>query len=382
MQDLSNMAISKIYIDAAVADNPQVVSICNRFDRPVEHVSDPRHVYEAVSASSDPVQRGKEVLFLTKNRGAFLKSCPGTRHYTCCDYRILNIGTYCSMDCSYCIMQSYFHPPVLQFYVNHEDLIGELEQSFSQHNVCRIGTGEFTDSLIWEFWTDLSTRLIPRFARQSYAVLELKTKTNAIENLKGLVHNRKTIVSWSLNTEEIIASEERSTASLAARLRAAAKCESWGYPLGFHFDPMLIYDGCEKDYQHVVARLFDHVSPENIVWISLGTFRFMPSLKAIIQQRFPNSKIVYGEFVAGLDGKMRYFKPLRIDLYRKIASWIKEYGPDIDLYFCMEDDEVWRKALGFVPEERGGLPRILDESAIRHCDLNPNGLIGSRVQDS
>ena len=368
------MTLSKIYIDAAVADNPQVASICDRLELPVEYVEGSRVVYEAISSANDPVQKGKEVLFLTKNRGAFLKSCPGTRHYTCCDYLILNIGTYCSMDCSYCIMQSYFHPPVLQFYVNYEDLNAELERFFSHHNVYRIGTGEFTDSLIWEFWTEMSTHLIPRFSDQSYAVLELKTKTNAIDNLKCLVHNRKTIVSWSLNTEEIIASEERATASLSARLRAAAKCESWGYPLGFHFDPMLIYDDCEKDYRQVVARMFEHVSANNIVWISLGTFRFMPPLKTIVQQRFPKSKIVYGEFVPGLDGKMRYFKPLRIDLYRKMASWIREYGPDIDIYFCMEDDEVWKKALGFAPEERGGLPRILDESAIRHCDLNPAGI--------
>ena len=368
------MTISKIFIDAAVADNPQVASICARLDLPVEQIEEPRLVYAAVLAAADPVLKGKEVLFLTKNRGAFLKACPGTQHYTCCDYRILNIGTYCSMDCSYCIMQSYFHPPVLQYYVNHEDLTGELDRVFAHNTVYRIGTGEFTDSMIWELWTDLSASLIPRFARQDFAVLELKTKTTAVEQLKTLVHNNKTIVSWSLNTEAVIGSEERSTASLSARLRAAARCESWGYPLGFHFDPMLIYDGCEKDYRQVVVQLFDHVSADSIVWISLGTFRFMPPLKSIVQQRFPESKIIYGEFVSGLDGKMRYFKPLRIELYRKMASWIREYGPGIDIYFCMEDDEVWRKSLGFVPADRGGLPRMLDDSAIRHCGLNPAGL--------
>ncbi len=107
--------------------------------------------------------------------------------------------------------------------------------------------------------------------------------------------------------------------------------------------------GCEDDYHDVVKRLFSQVSPENVVWISLGTFRFPPSLKTIIQKRFPQSKIVYGEFIPGLDGKMRYFKPLRIALYRKMAAWIREYAPQITLYFCMEDDEVWRKSLGFVP---------------------------------
>ena len=96
----------------------------------------------------------------------------------------------------------------------------------------------------------------------------------------------------------------------------------------------------------------------------------MPSLKPIIQKRFPGSKIIYGEFISGLDGKMRYFKPLRIDIFRKTAAWIREMAPDVLIYFCMEDDEVWQKALGFIPAERGGLPKMLDDSAVRICGLN------------
>ncbi len=233
----------------------------------------------------------------------------------------------------------------------------------------RIGTGEFTDSMIWEPITRLSDFLVPRFARQPDAVLELKTKTVAIDALKGLDHNRKTIVSWSLNTPRIIGSEERGTASLDARIRAAARCESWGYPLAFHFDPMVLYDGCEAEYQSVLTALFNHVSAGNIAWISLGTFRFMPALKTIIENRFRRSKIVFGEFIPGLDGKMRYFKPLRIALYRKMVAWIREKAPDVTVYFCMEDDTVWEKCMGFLPAEHGGLTRMLDESAARICGL-------------
>ncbi len=50
----------------------------------------------------------------------------------------------------------------------------------------------------------------------------------------------------------------------------------------------------------------------SIVWISIGSFRFMPALKPIIENRFPSSRLCYGEFILGLDNKMRYFKPLRI----------------------------------------------------------------------
>lgn len=368
------MTISKLYIDQQVAHLPQVISIRSRLNIPSEIVEDSQKVFETVSCSHDPVQAGKKLLFLTCNRGAFIKDCPGTRAYTCCGYKILHIGTYCTMDCSYCILQAYFHPPVLQYFVNHEDLWADLERLFLEKTVSRIGTGEFTDSMIWEAWTDLSSLLVSKFAVQSHAVLELKTKTTAIGKLEQLQHNRKTIVAWSLNTDRVIDNEERGTTRLSDRIRAAAKCESWGYPLAFHFDPLVIYDGCEDDYHLVLQQLFSQISPKNIAWISLGSFRFMPSLKPIIQKRFPGSKIIYGEFISGLDGKMRYFKPLRIDIFRKMAAWIREMAPDVLIYFCMEDDEVWQKALGFIPAERGGLPKMLDESAVRICGLNPQGL--------
>ena len=363
------MTIQKLYVDRKIADFPQVSAISRRLDLPCEIVSDPREVYDSVSAGTDPVKKGKTVLFLTYNRGAFIKSCPGTRSYTCCGYQILHIGTFCHMDCTYCILQSYFHPPVLQYFVNHNDLFKELEAIFAENKIRRLGTGEFTDSLIWEMWTDLSKRLVPAFAAQKSAVLELKTKTTAIDRLEQLSHNRKTIMAWSVNTSRIISGEERQTASLSARLKAAAKCESWGYPLAFHFDPIVIYDGCEADYERVVEQIFTYVSPDSIVWISLGTFRFMPALKPLIQKRFPESNIIYGEFITGLDGKMRYFKPLRIEIYQKIIACIRAHAPRTFIYFCMEDDEVWQNTLGYVASERGGLSKLLDEQAVRHCNL-------------
>ncbi len=363
------MTIQKLYVDRKIADFPQVSAISRRLDLPCEIVSDPREVYNSVSADADPVKKGKTVLFLTYNRGAFIKNCPGTRSYTCCGYQILHIGTFCHMDCTYCILQSYFHPPVLQYFVNHNDLFKELEEIFAENKIRRLGTGEFTDSLIWEMWTDLSKRLVPAFAAQKSAVLELKTKTTAIDRLEQLSHNRKTIMAWSVNTSRIISGEERQTASLSARLKAAAKCESWGYPLAFHFDPIVIYDGCEADYERVVEQIFTYVSPDSIVWISLGTFRFMPALKPLIQKRFPESNIIYGEFITGLDGKMRYFKPLRIEIFQKIIACIRAHAPRTFIYFCMEDDEVWQNTLGYVASERGGLSKLLDEQAIKHCNL-------------
>jgi spore photoproduct lyase len=139
------MSIQKLYIDRQVKNAAEVSAIVGRLDLPYEIVSNPQVVYDCMSAASDPIQKAKTVLFLTCNKGAFIRKCPGTRFYTCCGYEILHIGTFCHMECTYCILQSYFHPPVLQYFVNHKDLFAELDRVFSDTGIHRIGTGEFTD---------------------------------------------------------------------------------------------------------------------------------------------------------------------------------------------------------------------------------------------
>jgi len=363
------LKITDLYIDKDVLTFTETKVICERLNISYQVVDSSEEVYSTFSNVDLPVEKGKKTLFLTKNKGKFVRQCPGTDYYTCCNYMILHIGTFCTMDCSYCILQSYFHPPLLQFYVNHTDLNESLDRLFLKKELTRIGTGEFTDSLIWEEIYPFAEKLVKKFSAQTHAVLELKTKTVNVNNLLSIHHNRKTILSWSLNTERILKSDERKTASIQARLTAAARCQEKGYPVAFHFDPLIIYPGCEEEYKNIIQQLFSSISADNIVWISLGSFRFMPGLKSIIEQRFSDSKIVYGEFIKGIDGKMRYFKPLRIRFYKKIISYIREFAPDVTVYFCMEDDEVWSKSMGFTPSEYGGLPRILDESASRHCGV-------------
>ncbi|MDL2275352.1 DNA photolyase [Desulfosarcina sp. OttesenSCG-928-G10] len=365
------MTINRLFVDSRVRSHPETLRIIKKISLAPEYVDDPVPIYNWVNGATDPVRLGKSVLYLTQNKGGFLKACPGTREYVCCDYQILHVASFCTMDCAYCILQTYFHPPLLHFFVNLENLETELDDLFKKQAIVRVGTGEFTDSLIWEDWTDLTDFLVDRFSRQDRAVLELKTKTVNISRLKHLDHRRRTILAWSLNSPFVIRHEERHTTPLAARLAAAAQCQEWGYPLAFHFDPLVIYPDCEADYHQVVKQIFERISPDSIVWISIGAFRFMPALKPVIIRRFPDSMLPYGEFVTGLDNKMRYFKPLRIALYRKMVSWIKDIAPQVTVYCCMEDADVWEKALGLQISENHELGALLDQSAERVCGVRP-----------
>jgi spore photoproduct lyase len=359
-----------LFIDQSITPDVETNYLVEKLSLTPEYVNSSQVVYDYIQDAIDPILKAKTTLYITQNKGAVIKECPGTSSYTCCDYTILHSGTFCTMDCSYCILQAYFHPPVLQYFAGLDRLKQSLETTFKKDKIFRIGTGEYTDSLIWEKISLVPKFLVQTFSQQNNCVLELKTKTVNIESLLPVNHNGKTIIAWSLNTPEIIASEEKGTASLTARLKAAKKAQDAGFKLAFHFDPVIIYPGCEDAYQHVIKTIFKYVNPQNIVWISIGTFRFMPKLKQIIETRFKNSTICYGEFILGLDNKMRYFKPLRIKIYQKMITCIKEYAPDLFVYFCMEDEEVWQKCMGFYPKKEGELGFLLDQSAILHCNLN------------
>jgi spore photoproduct lyase len=345
----------KIIIEADVAQSPMVSTLRRRLPGAefciVERMPE--------SASHDP-----GVLEVVAFRGRLLKSCPGTRHYFCCGYKILHFGVQCSLDCSYCILQAYLNQPNLRIFGNTDDLLSELSGELLSHpdQLYRIGTGEFTDSLLLDPWTELSRMLVPFFARQSNAVLELKTKTDFVQNLAHLDHKGHTIVAWSLNTRSVRRHEEPKAATLSERLNAARLCSERGYYLAFHFDPMIEHPDWREGYKEILDRLFEAVDPSRVVWISLGAFRFMPDLKAIIEQRHPQSRIPYGEFIRGLDGKMRYFRDIRVDLYALMVEHIRRVDPGICVYLCMEGKDIWRDVFGFSPDEKGGLPAMLDRA--------------------
>ncbi len=318
-------------------------------------------VYETDEARTSPyeittedIASSKKRLYIRDYKGEPLKPCPGTQGRLCCNYFIVNLAVGCPLDCSYCILQHYINSPYLTLYANIDYFLEKIDARLEaaptgRSAAFRIGTGELTDSLALDPITGLSQVLVPFFAEKENATLELKTKTAEVTNLLGLEHRGKTVVAWSLNPQPIIDSDEAYSASLRERLEAALLCQEAGYRLAFHFDPIVNYRNWEQDYLEVVEELFARVKPENISWISMGGLRFSPDLKPIMRERFPESHLPLGELIPCEDGKLRYFKPIRVAIYRSLLSWIRGRAPGVPVYLCMESADVWRHVFGRAP---------------------------------
>jgi spore photoproduct lyase len=357
--------IDHIYLDQSAARAPLTRRILRTLRGvPVTIVSDKNAFLRKIEKT--PLTAGKKKLWLTNFKGPFLKPCPATgTDYLCCGYRVLNAQTHCPLDCTYCILQNYLNVPLITVYVNTGNISREIDALIASEprRLFRMGTGELTDSLALDRLTRLNESLI-RHALGKKMILEIKTKTVQIDHLPE-IPKKNILVSWSLNPDAFIRTEEHKTASLEARLKAARTVLKKGYRLGFHFDPLLMLPGWKSRYAELLEKLTSAVPEKEVMWISLGSLRYPASLKKVIEERFPKTKITTAEFVKGLDGKMRYLRPERVKLYRHVYAGIRKRWKDVFVYFCMENRPVWKDVLGDAPESNDHLDHLFQESIAR-----------------
>jgi len=353
----------RIFIEKDSFDYPLTRKIIkNTLGVPSEIIENPQNLIDEIKLSEDPKKEGKKYLLITQQRGEFIKPCPCTSHYIGCNYFIINLDINCPLDCSYCILQHYLSNPMIVVHVNTKDMWKPLDAFLyrNRKRILRIGTGELGDSLALDHITERSRDLISYFKNRKNVIFELKTKTVNIKNILDIEPADNIVIAWSLNSNKIARTEEKNAPSVNERIEAARQVKKRGYRVAFHFDPIIHYPGWEEGYGEVINELFRKINPFKIAWISLGSLRFHPDLKTIIKERFPETRIIYDEFIRGKDGKLRYFKPIRFQLYKRIVSLInRNCGGKVPLYFCMESAELWERILMIKPKGKEEVEKYL-----------------------
>jgi len=285
-------------------------------------------------------------LFLVKEKYDFFKRCPCTSSVVNCGYSIMNLGMGCPYECSYCFLQAYQNAPgiILPYNIDdylQDDKIVSSTQGF--FNYKRIGSGEFTDSLVFDHITEFSKPIIEFFKKRNDISFEFKTKSININNLLERGGQKNIVAAWSVNTLKMRLENEFKTPDISQRLNAAKTCAKAGFSTAFHFDPIIHYDDWKEGYKETVDMIFDIIPNESIKWISLGTLRMPAAQKTVMENRFPDNEALNGELLLGRDYKLRYDKELRIEIYRYINELIQSKKSNCVVYLCMEETEVWKR---------------------------------------
>jgi len=281
----------------------------------------------------------RDTVFITNENYDFFKKCPCTKKAMRCGYHIFNLSFGCLFECTYCYLQEYTNTPGLIFPANIDRFFNEFS-SYKKSGM-RIGTGEFSDSLMLDNITEYSLPIVDFFKKHPDVKFEFKTKSTNIQNLLKINHAGNIVIAWSLNPQSIIDENEFFTPSLKERLRSAKLCADYGYKIAIHFDPVIYFKDWEKEYEKVIALLFNAVKPKDIAWISIGSFRFSPKVKPIIEKRFHSNNILDEELSPGFDNKLRYPRSIRYKIYESMIKMLSRHSKKLPIYLCMEDLSMW-----------------------------------------
>jgi spore photoproduct lyase len=319
--------------------------------------------------SAADFDRSKRLLHLTEFKGQFFKRCPGARPgLTCCNYFVLNLGLQCNMNCSYCYLQSFINTPVMKIYTNIDKALSELTEigRTASDQKLRVGTGEVIDSLSLDEITGYSQKLTTFFRDYPEWRLEFKTKSNKVDQFINEPHAGNVIVSWSINPQNVIASEEHCTASCEERLLAARKCADRSFKIAFHIDPVIYHEGWERNYSALVQRITELFKPEEIPYMSVGALRFQPEQRHMMRERFGlKSMVTSAEMFPGSDGKLRYDKTTRSEMFKYVVEEFHRRDKAWAIFLCMESPESWLSSMGASPKKVGGLDDLFDHQVTK-----------------
>ena len=327
-----------VYIETSVQDSELAARVRAAFPNAQFKETDGK-----TQVGSPNFSRRLDTLLIHREKYDFLKPCPCSCAAACCGYNLINLGFGCRFECEYCFLQQYQNLHAVLLPANLDEFLNKIDgASFRKgpFDRPRIGSGEFTDSLVFDDLTRYSQKLVPFFRARPHLQFEFKTKSVNIGGLLEAGGCENVVVSWSVNSAKITDTAEHFTPGLSARLAAACEVARAGYRLGFHFDPVVIYDGWQQDYARTVEQMADTLPKDKVAWISVGTLRFSRELKKMIENRFPQNTILDGEFLLDFDGKMRYGDSQRKEVYQFLLPLLRKVFPHTHVYLCMEDPRL------------------------------------------
>jgi len=270
--------------------------------------------------------------------------CPVASEKTvCCNLMTIDAVQGCSLGCSYCSIQTFYSDGKIAVDKNLAEKLSNipLDPNRNYH----IGSGQSSDSLaIGNREGVLDAQL--NFARDNpNIILEFKTKSNNISYLLDIDIPKNVFISWSLNPQLFIDNEEHGTASIDQRITSARALSDKGVLIGFHFHPIVYYEGYQSDYKEIIDKVKSVFSPKEIAMISMGTLTFIkPAIKKLRSSGL-SSKVLQIP-MADAVGKFSYTKEIKREIFGHVYGQFFDWHDDVFFYLCMEERSIWDSVFG------------------------------------
>jgi spore photoproduct lyase len=329
------------------AEDPEALRILKMFpSAQVRLIERQRMAFSSDMSPSQALLAGKRTLMIGRT-SSFVGRFDGRLgpSVRCCPYyKLVPLSNGCPYFCTYCYLAFVYrnYSPFIKININYDTMFKQIRKVLAgAGDKVSFNMGEMLDSLALDHVTNLTTMLVPFFGGMSRGFLMLLTKSSNIDNLLVVEPNDRTVVSWSLNSHQMIEQHELGTAGLAERIDAAGKCQQYGYRIRIRIDPGILHPDWQADYSDLLEKTLTTVEPENI---TLGMLRLLPGHFSLATGAYGNHalKLLDNNFVRGAsDHKLRYPPNKRIEFYTHLIDTIRGFDKDVSISLCRETPEIW-----------------------------------------
>jgi spore photoproduct lyase len=281
---------------------------------------------------------------LSDSKNEVFGMCPVASEKTvCCNLMTIDAVQGCSLGCSYCSIQTFYTDGKISVDKNLAEKLAKIP--LDPNKKYHIGSGQSSDSLaIGNREGVLDAQL--NFARNNpNIILEFKTKSNNIDYLLRSNVPNNVFVSWSLNPQLFIDNEEHGTASFDERISSARALSDKGVLVGFHFHPIVYYEGYELDYTNIIKKVVSMFDPLEVAMISMGTLTFIkPAIKKLRSTGLSSNVLQIP--MADAVGKSSYTKEIKKEIFGHVLNQFSSWHDTVFFYLCMEESSVWESVFG------------------------------------
>jgi spore photoproduct lyase len=297
-----------------------------------------KYEYQLIDDSKELlVQRVSDGSIITRFEKTPLPTRP--TDVVCPHFLELKWATGCPYSCAWCYLRGTlrFAPQKSKPSVKSYDKIEQHVRTFLD-NVDGSGellnTGELADSLMNERnGVPFSRFIIPLFQEQKVHKVLFVTKSNYIKNLLDINGQDKTVISFSMNADEVARRFEKGAPPVMERIEAAVQLSKVGYEVRIRIDPMVPVQNWRVEYLSLVDSVFSRFTPSRI---TLGSLR---GLQSTINMATDRSWISYlsekSNWGKRIDSDTRYL------MYYSLAKHLKEEFNYTNVALCKETLSIW-----------------------------------------
>jgi spore photoproduct lyase len=359
---------SEIIIHSQVRDDPATIFFLQQSpDVPVKYIDS--GISTAVVAASeilagcgsgmlDKVIAGKRVVFIAPATQAVDQFTMPDDRMLCPHFDRLKLASNgCFYQCDWCYLKLTYraNQPYITIRVQHDEIKRQIQKRLRESALpIMFNSGELADSLSLEHLTGAMRTFIPFFGQSGNGYLFLLTKSDNVDCILDLPHNGHSIVTWSMNNEDVSRKYEIGAPSFERRIEAAYKVQQAGYPLRVRIDPVVPFDGWQSAYAGTVARIFQKIAPDRI---TLGTLRFEEGfykmrrsifttgreLPQMMEEMMPmfEPMIIRGSKKPKV-GKYSYTEDKRVEIFDFMIREIRKHS-GCTIALCKESANVWNQ---------------------------------------